>query len=492
MGEVYKARDTRLNRFVAIKTSHKKFGERFQREARAVAALNHSNICQLYDVGPDYLVMEFVDGAPIKGPLPLADALRFARQIADALDHAHRKSLTHRDLKPANIMVTHPAGAQPMVKLLDFGLAKFQKKAVEKESGNAGEAETLTAALTEKDIILGTLQYMPPEQLEGEESDERSDIFSFGCVLYEIVAGKRAFEGKSGASMIAAIMSAKPAPIEPPALNRLVETCLAKDPEERFQTARDLKRALQWLTDADDAGHPREQPSSASAASQSAALPQQPVPPQPARGRRFWIWLAIAALCLLATAGTAGYFITRPTPAAITTRFTVEAPPGTMFTGIFASSALSPDGRYLVFGAAPGSGQSALWLRPLDSLAARPLPGTEGGNLPFWSPDSKSIAFFADGKLKRIELAGGGTVNLCDADVAGFGAAVSGTWNRDGVILFGGSAGLSRVAASGGPPVPVTKADANKEAGHGYFLGELGGGPVGLRVSGAGKTGSGR
>jgi Tol biopolymer transport system component/predicted Ser/Thr protein kinase len=436
MGEVYKARDTRLDRVVAIKISRNKFDERFEREARAVAALNHPYICQLYDVGPDYLVMEYVEGQPIRGPMPVEQALRYAEQIADALDQAHRKGIIHRDLKPANILVTKQG-----IKLLDFGLAKF-RRAVTMDD------ETVTNALTSKGTILGTLHYMSPEQLEGKEADERSDIYSFGCVLYELITGQRAFEGKSAASLIAAILERTPAPLEPAGLNRVVETCLAKDPDDRFQTARDLKRALRWAVDAGPAD------------GRLSTTGHGPVPQR-------WPWL-VAALMTLVAAGMGGYFVMRSTPPPLVSRFTVDAPPDTAFTNGFAATAVSPDGRYLAFSVRRGSARPSLWLRPLDSLAARPLPGTDGANHPFWSPDSKSIAFFADGKLKRIEPAGGAPLVLCDAREAA-GPSVGGTWNRDGIILFGGTDGLRRVPASGGQPVLLTKTDVSRqEAGHGY------------------------
>ena len=254
MGEVYKARDTRLDRVVAIKVAKEKFSERFGREARAVGALNHSHICQLYDVGPDFLVMEYVDGKPLQGPLALEQTLRYAVEIADALDAAHRKGITHRDLKPANILVTKSG-----TKLLDFGLAKLSK---EREAVAGGE--TRTQSLTDEHAILGTLQYMAPEQLEGKEADARSDLFAFGAVLYEMVTGKRAFEGASKASVIAAIMEREPptvAGVAPPALDRVLRRCLAKDPNDRWQTARDLKTNLEWVGDATPAAAaPRRNP----------------------------------------------------------------------------------------------------------------------------------------------------------------------------------------------------------------------------------------
>src|SRR5580658_4365923 len=253
MGEVYKARDTRLDRVVAIKISQAQFSERFENEARAVAALNHPHICQLYDVGPDYLVMEFVEGAPLKGPLPIEKAVEFAMQILDALDAAHQKGITHRDLKPDNILVTKKG-----IKLLDFGLAKQATALKESEA-------TLTQALTGQGQILGTWQYMSPEQLQGKPADPRSDLFSFGCVLYETMAGKRAFGGQSAASVIAAILEREPAPLTTALpLERILKRCLAKDPDLRFQTARDLKAALIWA---------REQPPSVAANHRTSKLP---------------------------------------------------------------------------------------------------------------------------------------------------------------------------------------------------------------------------
>ena len=238
MGEVYKARDTHLDRIVALKVSKSQFTERFEREARTLAALNHPNICTFHHVGPNYLVMEYIDGTPLKGPLPLDQALRYAINICDALDAAHKKGITHRDLKPANILITKQG-----IKLLDFGLAK--------QTGPLKEADaTVTQGLTGQGQILGTLQYMSPEQLQSKEVDARSDLFSFGCVLYKMLTGKRAFEGSSAASAIAAILKREPAPLNlSPPLERLIRTCLAKDPEERIQTARDVKKALNWAVE---------------------------------------------------------------------------------------------------------------------------------------------------------------------------------------------------------------------------------------------------
>src|SRR5215831_12184703 len=243
MGQVWKARDTRLDRIVALKISKREFTERFEREARAISALNHPHICQLYDVGPNYLVMEFAEGEPLlsprkPGPLPVEKALEYSRQILDALDHAHRHRITHRDLKPANIMITRQG-----VKLLDFGLAKLETDPLQETD----ETITQTQTLTREGQIVGTLPYMSPQQFQGKAADARSDIFSFGAVLYEMLSGERAFEGSSAASLIAAVLERQPAPLEvAPPLDRVIRACLEKDPERRMQTARDAKRALEW------------------------------------------------------------------------------------------------------------------------------------------------------------------------------------------------------------------------------------------------------
>src|SRR5215470_3176914 len=291
MGEVYKARDTRLERTVAIKVAAAKFSERFEREALAVAALNHPHICTLYDVGPDYLVMEYVEGQPLKGPMPVERAVEYARQILDALDAAHRMGILHRDLKPANILVTKNG-----VKLLDFGLAK-----TERAKATSASDETVTQAITQEGTILGTLQYMSPEQLQGKEADARSDLFSFGCVLYEMLTGKRAFEGQSAASVIAAILEREPVPLDTaPPLERIVRTCVAKDPEHRFQTAIDLKRNLTWAL-------------------------EQPIAPK--TKRRAWISVTMAALALGAFGGWAVLYFRQAPPNEQPLRLQIEPPP---------------------------------------------------------------------------------------------------------------------------------------------------------------------
>jgi Tol biopolymer transport system component/predicted Ser/Thr protein kinase len=423
MGAVFRARDTRLNRIVAIKVSKEQFSERFEREARAVAALNHPHICQLYDVGPNYLVMEFVEGAELKGPLALEKAVEYAGQILDALDAAHQKGITHRDLKPANILVTKQG-----IKLLDFGLAK-QRVGPLKETD-----ATLTAALTGEGQILGTLQYMSPEQLHGKETDPRSDLFSFGCVLYEMLTGRRAFEGQSAASVIAAILEREPAPLTVGLpIERVIKRSLAKDPDQRFQTARDLKASLGWAME------------------QGPAIAAKP--------DRRWQW--IAAVALVFALGAVGWAMSRfrQTPPADERllRFQIDPPEGGRFVfGLnIGGIALSPDGKTAAY-IASDAGKTGLWVRPLDGVTARLLPGTEGATYPFWSPDSKSIAFFTASKLHRVDVAGGSPLAICDVAVGRGGA-----WSSDGQIIFGTLvSGLHMVPASGGAPAPLTTRDS--------------------------------
>ena len=419
MGEVYKARDTRLDRIVALKVSKSEFSERFEREARAISALNHSHICQLYDLGPNYLVMEYIGGAPLKGPLPLKKALEYAEQIASALDAAHSKKITHRDLKPANILVTKQG-----VKLLDFGLAKIEKPL-------AVDQETMTMGLTMKGQILGTLLYMSPEQVNGQEADARSDIFSFGLVLYEMLTGKRAFEGSTPASVIGAILE-RPAPsiadIAPRTLDGILLRCLEKNPENRWQTARDLHAALELLG--------------------RATSPAVAPPPPPTR--LAWLVAAVATLALTALAFF--HFREASLPEPRNVRFQIP-PPEKSSIDYFK---LSPDGRLLAF-----TTGRRLWIRSFDTLQALALPGTEGADRMFWSPDSQFIAFFAQGKLKKIAASGGPVQILCNAP-----EAYGGTWNRDGVIVLPLSltSGLFKVFASGGDPVPVAQTSASTPA----------------------------
>jgi Tol biopolymer transport system component len=420
MGEVYRARDTRLNREVAIKICDGKFSERFAQEASLIASLNHPHICHLYDVGPDYLVMELVEGKPLQGPIPLKPALEYAEQILDALDAAHRKGIIHRDLKPTNILVTKQG-----IKLLDFGLAKRRGPLRETDA-------TLTAGLTAKGEILGTLQYMSPEQLQGQEADARSDLFSFGCVLYEILSGSQAFSGQSAASVIAAILEREPARVDvAPPLERVVRRCLTKDPDHRFQTARDLKAALEWSVE------PVESPKGSSS--------------------RWWLVAAIVLIAALAGTLAAWYFRQqRPDDRVI--RFEVEAPEaGRIFGGgpLAGGLAVSPGGRSLAF-VAFVKGKSALWIRPLDGANAWMVPGSEGATRPFWSPDGRSIAFADGSSLQQIDLSRQAPSKICDLT----GAFYGGSWLNDGRILFSyRDVGLFMVSASGGIPSPVAPLD---------------------------------
>jgi eukaryotic-like serine/threonine-protein kinase len=427
MGQVWKARDTRLNRIVAIKTSHKRFNERFEREARAIAALNHPHVCQLYDVGPDYLVMEYVEGKPLQGPLPPEQALMLAGQILDALDAAHRKGITHRDLKPGNILA-----GKAGVKVLDFGLAK-----IEREKVPDGATETMPLPLTSEGTILGTLQYMSPEQIEGQEADARSDIFAFGLVLYEMLTGQRAFTGKSRTSLVAAILKDQPRPVSqlkpltPPALERVIQTCLEKDPDKRWQSATDVKHALDLI---------------------------ETGAPAPPRAKKSWMWPAIAS-GLAVIAAVAWALWPKPQTPARSTHFQVTLPENVEFSQYVS---VSPDGHKLVFNAT--GAQSGLWVHDLNTLEWNKLAGTEGAVSPFWSPDSRFLGFAVGNELKKIDVAGGPPQTLCTAPQAG-----TGSWSPDGVIVFGGRAtgSLRRVSASGGAPTDVTALDPSRgEAYH--------------------------
>jgi Tol biopolymer transport system component/predicted Ser/Thr protein kinase len=433
MGEVFKARDTRLDRFVAIKVSKEQFSERFDREARSIAALNHPNICQIHDVGPNYLVMEYIEGKSLEGPVPSEEALRLAGQIADALHAAHLKGIVHRDLKPTNILVTKGG-----VKLLDFGLAKFQAQP-------AAGGNTATMGITKDNAILGTLQYMSPEQLQGKAVDARSDIFSFGVVLYEMITGKRAFEASNQASLIAAILERDAPVLEPEGLNRVVRACLAKDPDERFQSARDVKRAIEW-------GVPDVAKSSISSN----------------RWRALVAWMLAAAVCLCGLLFL-GVLLSRTRSNGEVTRFAIYPPAGTTFGGSENATvsipqfALSPDGRSIVFVSAYPRAKPMLWLRSLDEVGPRPLAGTESASFPFWSPDSSWIGFFAEGKFKKI-LAVGGPAQVVSGAV---GNAFGGSWGSNETILFAPGTGLNLVPAAGGPISPVTTPDTSRlEGGH--------------------------
>ena len=446
MGEVYRAKDTRLNRTVAIKvlSSHLSenagLKERFEREARAISSLSHANICALYDIGShdgtQFLVMEFLEGETLaqklaKGPLPIDLALRYAVQIADALEKAHRQGIIHRDLKPGNIMLTKSG-----VKLLDFGLAKLQSSTSSPELTDTSLLATEVRDVTSEGTILGTLQYMAPEQLEGRPVDARADMFAFGSVLYEMVTGKKAFTGTSQASLISAILKDEPAPISkvrplsPPALDRIVKTCLEKDPEERWQSAHDLMKELIWIS---ESSTPTATPATVSHIAK----------------RERWLWAAIVTILLLGLSGLTFFYQQQSRMPSRPLRFSITLPEK---SGVRAA-ALSPEGTRIVFVARDSAGKHLLWIRSLDSFAIQPLAGTENPSFPFWSPDGGEIGFFADGKLKKIHASGGPPQIICDVP-----SGRGGSWNRDGVILFASSGNpLNRVSASGGPVTPVTE-----------------------------------
>ncbi|MBI2678655.1 MAG: serine/threonine-protein kinase [Candidatus Koribacter versatilis] len=443
MGEVYRARDTRLERTVAIKilpahlAGDSAMRQRLDREAKAIATLSHPHICTLYDVGHqsgvDFLVMEYLEGETLdrrlsKGPLPLDELLKVAVQVADALERSHKQGIVHRDLKPANIMLTK-GGA----KLMDFGLAKGNE--------NAPLATALTEMtadakkLTAEGTIVGTFQYMSPEQLEGHEADVRTDIFAFGEVVYEMATGRPAFSGRTKASLIASILSADPkplsevAPMTPPALERVVRTCLAKDPDERFQTAHDLKLQLQWIAEGGT----------------QLGIPAPLVHRR--RNRERLAWASGVVLALLVAASFLFYQRTRPRELY---QFLVMPPEKVAFNfrGLSGPPVVSPEGKRVAFVATVVGrvGDRSLWLRSLDSVESRPLSGTDGATYPFWSPDSRFIGFFANGKMKKIEVATGVVLNICDV-AEGRGGA----WNEQGVILFGQrDLALLRTTAAGG------------------------------------------
>jgi serine/threonine protein kinase len=419
MGEVYKARDTRLDRTVAIKILKGGFSDRFMREAKTIGSLNHAHICTLHDVGPDYLVLEYVEGAPVKGPLPLPEVVRLGQQICEALEAAHRKGIVHRDLKPANILVTRSG-----VKLLDFGLAKGKLSV-------PGEQEaTLTQPITQAGFVVGTVPYMSPEQLQGAEADTRSDIFSLGCVLYEMVTGERPFQGKTQVSVMAAILEHDPPPISekqpltPYSLDHAIRLCLAKEPDERWQSAHDVGLELRNVNER-LAGTAAVQPS-----------------------RRAWLWPAIAAIAVLLAAG-AFWKSSQPTremPFALRTSIPWTEP-------TTATLSISPDGHYLVESTGGGN-RVPKWLRPLDGGEARLIPGSENWDAPeFWSPDSRYLAFAVPGKLQKMPVAGGPTELICPLN----DTVQGGAWSSNGAILLRVGSQLLQLPAGCGTPAPALK-----------------------------------
>jgi Tol biopolymer transport system component len=443
MGEVFKARDTRLERHVAIKVLSADFANdaalrlRFEREAKTISQLSHPNICTLFDVGDNYLVMELLEGETLadriaRGPLPFDQIVKIGSEIATALAVAHKAGVVHRDLKPSNVMLTK-SGA----KLLDFGLARPESSGLGPPASSF--VETIHKPLTQEGALLGTFQYMAPEQLEAGAVDARTDIFALGGVLYEMATGRTAFSGKSKASLIAAILAAEPQPVTalqpsaPVAFDRLVRTCLAKDPDDRWQNARDVAMELRAIAaaPAPSAGEPRRHMTRAV--------------------------IAFLALSTLVLASLFAWRATRVEPRPVV-RSTL-LPPDKLefsFTGNAAPPAVSPDGRRIVFGAAAAGTPRTLWVRSLDSLKAQPVQGTDGGSYPFWSPDGRYIAFFAGGLLKKVESSGGAPVTICEVP-----DARGGSWSPDGstIVIAGRYTGIMRVPASGGTPVDVTKLD---------------------------------
>jgi Tol biopolymer transport system component len=457
MGEVYRARDTRLDRTVALKVIRaaelpgRDRLERFRREARAISRLNHPNICALHDIGEEdgetFLVMEYVHGETladrlVRGPLKLEEVLRFGAQIAEALAAAHHEGVVHRDLKPGNIML-----AREGVKLLDFGLAKLRA------DGDGATDPTMSLDVSDDGVIIGTLPYMAPEQLEGKPVDARTDLFALGAVLYEMSAGEPPFKGTSKASLIVAILSAEPVPITthqpliPPLFDRVIHRCLAKTPDERWQTATDLRAELMYILEPVHSRLP--------AAAQRRRF-----------ARRMALWSFAPAAALVATALAWRSWGTEPV-AAPQIRFAIQAPDGVTLAAIGASVpsaqlAISPDGRLVAFVASRAGSRPMLWLRPSDGLQPRPIAGTEDAAHPFWSPDSESIAYFGGGKLKRLDLPAGPPRALCDSALNSRG----GTWSADGTILFSPNpaSGLMRVSAAGGQPretLPLKEGDTS-------------------------------
>jgi len=455
MGEVYKARDMRLERTVAIKvlphhlSSSPEVRQRFEREAKTISQLSHPHICALYDVGhegeTEYLVMEYLEGETladrlVRGPLPLEQTLRFGIEIAGALDKAHEHGIVHRDLKPGNVMVTKSG-----VKLLDFGLARAFVS--ETPAENLTSAPTTGADLTREGTILGTVSYMAPEQVEGKRADARTDIFAFGVLLYEMATGRQAFTGMSQASVFSAILRDDPPPVSsvaslcPPALDNLIRTCLAKDPAERWQSAHDVGLQLRAIS----AG-------AWTLGSREAAAP-------PVRARILpWLVAGVA----VAAAAVAGLWLARAPreqpPRMI--RFSVSPPANGAF-GYFVETsflAVSPDGSQLAYVASDPQGASRIYLRPLSTLEARPIPGTEAANSLFFSPDGRSIGFFAWDKLKRVGLSGGAAVTICDVPP---GPHWAGTWGAGGDILFAGvtKQAIYRVSAAGGSSSELIRGD---------------------------------
>ncbi|MDX1583222.1 MAG: protein kinase [Thermoanaerobaculia bacterium] len=459
MGEVWRAKDTRLDHQVAIKVlpqgfaENEQFLQRFEREARTISSLNHPHICTLHDVGEEngshYLVMEYIEGESLadrlrKGPLPLHEVLKYGRQIASALDAAHKRNVVHRDLKPGNVMLTR-SGA----KLLDFGLAK--------SAAEGGVVDGMTSMpteakpLTEEGTILGTFQYMAPEQLEGTEADARTDIFALGAVLYEMATGRRAFQGETKTSLIASIVSSQPEPISsltpmtPPALDHVVRRCLEKDPDDRWQSAHDIASELHWISEAG-----------------SQAGVATPISMR-RKNRERLAWTVAGTLLVALMALMAAWFPKAPEPEKAVVA-TISPPKGTSLIPFdLLGVSLSRDGQRLAFVAIEKGGQQRIWIRELGSSDAIPVNGTDGASYPFWSPDGQHLGFFAQGKLKRVDLRGGAPQILADAP-SGRGAH----WGENDLILYAPNIRTSifSIPASGGSPTAITNYDPEAETTH--------------------------
>jgi len=453
MGEVYQARDPRLDRTVAIKVLPERVAdstdlrERFNREAKAISSLNHPNICILHDIGHeedrDFLVMEYLEGETLadrltSGAIPINETLKIAIQIADALDSAHRQGLVHRDLKPGNVMLTRDGA-----KLLDFGLAKLT---IDEGKPDSLSGLTLTTPLTMDGTLIGTMQYMSPEQLEGKEADARSDIFAFGALLYEMATGKRPFEGTSQASLIASVLKEEPAavsvmqPMVPPMLDQAISQCLEKDADNRWQTAGDLKRALMWVQNGGS----------------QVGIPAPVVKKK--RTRERVQWGLIAALFLVAAA-LGGFFWKSTQVEVPVIRTAIPLPHKAVLATIAGGSMeISPDGTKVAFVARDSvGGELKLWVRPINAMTSLPLPGTEGAQFPFWSHDSRYLAYFADNKLMKVLATGGPTLTISSAQ-----SGRGGTWNQEDLILFTPTYEdvIYRVPAAGGEAVAVTVLDS--------------------------------
>jgi Tol biopolymer transport system component/predicted Ser/Thr protein kinase len=441
MGEVYRAKDTKLKRDVALKVLPAAFANdpermaRFQREAEVLAALNHPNIAAIYGIEQQALVMEFVEGENLKGPLPAATALNYARQIAQALEAAHEKGIVHRDLKPANVKVT-PTG---VVKVLDFGLAK----AVEQPADSDGSSisSTLTFPFTNPEVVMGTPAYMSPEQAQGAGTDRRADIWSFGAVLYEMLTGKRAFPGKSVSETLVSVLREEPdwsaLPEQTPApVRELLRRCLTKDRKQRLQAIGDARIAIEEVL---------------SGVSQESGAPV-------AASRSRWPW-AVAAVLVLAVGAGAAWFL-KPKAEQPLLQMEISPPEGVKFVNTIAPFALSPDGRRIAFLATGKDGKRMLWLRSIDSSAAVTVAGTENADGPFWSPDSRWVGFSANSKLQKVDVVAGSQPQvICDIE-----GRSAGTWSSEGVIVFPqGAKPLQRVSAAGGTPAPILSFDGARE-----------------------------